>query len=115
MNTLENVTLEISAKPLFQKDDAFVLDVFHNVFRHWWTLLKDAEHVSLLWWLSDGTDILEYDGNMDTVCPTDLTEGTASAVPQQGRPPSRRCGRSGLLPGSPRTQRVHPGSSHRRC
>ena len=77
MKRLENVTLEISAKPLFQKDDAFVLDVFRNVFRHWWTLLKDAEHVSLLWWLSDGTDILEYDGNMDTVIEWGMWQGFA--------------------------------------
>lgn len=65
MKSLANVSLEISAKPLFRKDDTFVHDLFVNVFRHWWSLLKHADSVSLLWWLSDGTDILEYDGHLD--------------------------------------------------
>ena len=65
MKPLRNLTLEISAKPLFRKDDAFVLALFTDIFRHWWSLARHAERVSLLWWLSDGTDLLEYDGDLE--------------------------------------------------
>ena len=57
---LKNVSLEVSPKPLFRKDDAFVLGVFRGMFRQWYSLLKESDQISVLWWLSDGTDILTY-------------------------------------------------------
>lgn len=80
--TLQNVTLEISAKSLFRKDDAFVLDLYRSVFRHWWSLLKHSQRVSLLWWLSDGTDILEYDGDMDRAVEWGMWQGFAHRTVQ---------------------------------
>ena len=62
---LKNVSLEITPKPMFKKDDEFILELFRGVFKQWYSLTKEAETVSLLWWLSDGTDILVYNRNMD--------------------------------------------------
>jgi hypothetical protein len=61
---LENVTLEISAKPLFQTDNEFVLDLFQRIFRQWHNLLVHSRRVSVLWWLGDGTELLEYDADL---------------------------------------------------
>jgi hypothetical protein len=60
---LRNVTLEVSPKPFLRTDDAFVAGVMTEIVRQWYSLLKHAESVSLLWWLGDGTDLLEYDGD----------------------------------------------------
>lgn len=57
-------TLEFSPKPIFRKDDEFLTHLFTELFRTYRQLLKHAERVSILWWLSEGTDILEYDGDM---------------------------------------------------
>jgi len=57
---LKNVSLEMSPKPLFRKDDDSVLAVFRSMFRDWQSLLRHAEQVSFLWWLSDGSDLLVW-------------------------------------------------------
>ncbi len=57
-------TLEFSSKPFFRKDDAYLERLFTETFRTYRQLLKHAGRVSILWWLSEGTDILEYDGDM---------------------------------------------------
>jgi hypothetical protein len=63
---LANVSLEISAKPFLRIDDESILGLMEDVFRHWYSLLKHADTIALLWWLSDGTDILVYNRDIDT-------------------------------------------------
>ena len=65
MTMLANVSLEMTPKPLFRKDDGFVLDVFRKLFRDWDPLLRQSEQISFLWWLSDGTDLLVYNRDLD--------------------------------------------------
>ena len=65
MTMLANVSLEMTPKPLFRKDDGFVLDVFRKLFRDWDPLLRESERISFLWWLSDGTDLLVYNRDLD--------------------------------------------------
>jgi len=62
---LENVTLEMSLKPFKSLDDAFVAAVCEEMFRQWWPLTRHAEQVSVLLWTADGSEILEYKGNLD--------------------------------------------------
>ncbi|MBN2449766.1 MAG: hypothetical protein JXR77_05215 [Lentisphaeria bacterium] len=62
---LANVSLEISPKPFFDLDDKGLAGIFADLFRQWYSLLKHADEVSLLWWLSDGTDLLTYNGNLE--------------------------------------------------
>ena len=49
MTMLANVSLEMTPKPLFRKDDGFVLDVFRKLFRDWDPLLRQSERISFLW------------------------------------------------------------------
>jgi len=65
MMSLANVSLEISAKPFLDLSEDGLHTLFDDIFRQWYSLLKHADQVSLLWWLSDGTDLLTYDGRMD--------------------------------------------------
>ena len=58
-------TLEFGPKILFRKDDAFLDGLFTELFRSYRQLLKHCDAVSLLFWLGDGTDILQYDGTPD--------------------------------------------------
>lgn len=62
-SALGNVTLEISPKPFFDFRDEFVVPLLTDLFRRWRSLLDQADTVSLLWWLGDGTEILEWDGD----------------------------------------------------
>ncbi|MBE7463099.1 MAG: hypothetical protein HS116_06325 [Planctomycetes bacterium] len=61
---LHNVTLEISPKPFVPNDDASVERIMCDLGRQWWPLLRHARRVSVLFWLGDGTDILEYRGRL---------------------------------------------------
>ena len=58
-------TLEFGPKVLFQKDDAFLDGLFTELFRSYRQLLKHCDAVSLIFWLGDGTDILQFNGDPD--------------------------------------------------
>lgn len=60
----KNVTLEVSLKPFFQTDDAFIHNVCEKIYRQWYALLKDREIVSIMLWTSDGSEILDYAGEL---------------------------------------------------
>ena len=63
---LKNITLEMSLKPFFCTDDAYVREVCRKLFLQWRPLVKDARTVSVLLWTSDGSELLDYDGCEDT-------------------------------------------------
>jgi len=65
MRKWENITLEISLKPFFDKSTDGIRKVGEKLFRQWEPLLNDAKNTSLLFWAADGSEILEYKGNMD--------------------------------------------------
>ena len=56
--------LELAPKVLFRKDDAFLDGFFTELFRSYRQLLKHADAVSLLFWLGDGTEILQFSGDL---------------------------------------------------
>ena len=58
-------TLEFGPKVLFRKDDDFLDSFFTELFRTYRQLLKHCDSVSLCCWLGDGTDILQYDGDLE--------------------------------------------------
>lgn len=62
---LKNVTLEMSLKPFRQTDDAYVRDVCRTIFRQWYEYIRHADVVSVLLWTADGSEMLEYGGNLD--------------------------------------------------
>ena len=59
---LANVTLELSLKPF--KDDDFDA-VCAVLFRQWLPLIERAEQVSVLLWVADGSELLDYRGDFE--------------------------------------------------
>lgn len=62
---MKNLTLEMSLKPFKKVEDAYITAVCQKLFEHWKPLAKDADMVSVMLWTADGSEILDYDGNMN--------------------------------------------------
>lgn len=62
---MKKLTLEMSLKPFKQTDDEYVTKVCTKVFRMWKPLCDKAETVSIMLWAADGSEILDYKGNLD--------------------------------------------------
>lgn len=60
-----SVTLEMSIKPFKQTDDAYIRQVCERVFSHWLPFIKDRKTVAVQLWTADGSEILDYSGNLD--------------------------------------------------
>ncbi|MGI5868910.1 MAG: hypothetical protein ACOX9C_05650 [Kiritimatiellia bacterium] len=75
-------------KPFFQKDDAFVVDLFTELFKTYRQLLKDCETAGLCWWLGEGSDLLEYDRDMTRRIHWAQWQGFAKTAAESGiKPP----------------------------
>ncbi len=61
----QNITLEMSLKPFKQTDEAFIRQVCASVFSQWKPLLKNRRTISVMLWVGDGSEILDYAGNME--------------------------------------------------
>lgn len=62
---IKNVTLEMSLKPFRKLDEPFIRANARELFRQWWPLTRHAEMVSVLLWTADGSEILDYQGDLD--------------------------------------------------
>lgn len=60
-----SVTLEMSLKPFKKVDDASIQKVCAMVFDQWRPLLKNRDVVSIMLWAADGSEILDYTGDLD--------------------------------------------------
>ena len=60
-----NVTLEVSLKPFKQTDDEYIQGVCRKIFTQWRPLVKDCETVSVILWTADGSEMLDYAGDLD--------------------------------------------------
>ncbi len=61
----KDITLEMSLKPFLKTDDEYIKKVVLNVFRQWNPLLKDRKSISIMLWTAEGSEILDYSGNID--------------------------------------------------
>ncbi len=61
----KDVTLEISLKPFKQTDDEYIRNVCIRAFEQWKPLCRDCEVISVMFWASDGSEILDYNKNLD--------------------------------------------------
>ena len=62
---LRNVTLELSLKPFGDQSEAHAREVCRHLFTQWLPLLQLSEVVSVMMWLADGSEILDYRGDLD--------------------------------------------------
>ena len=79
--------LEVGPKVLFRKDDAFLDGFFTELFRSYRQLLKHADAVSLLFWLGDGTEILQFSGDPAQPIAWARWQGFAHPAGDPPRPP----------------------------
>lgn len=59
------VGLEISLKPFKKLDDEYIEKVCDELFDQWTNLLHFANGCSVMLWSADGSEILEYTGDLD--------------------------------------------------
>lgn len=62
---VKNVTLEMSLKPFKKMTPEYVRGVVEGIYEQWRPLIGKAEVISVLLWTADGSEILEYQGNME--------------------------------------------------
>src|SRR3546814_11419410 len=63
--SLDCVTLELSLKPFPALDDAALTQTVSEAFRQWMPLLRAPSSCSIMLWISDGSEILEWAGELD--------------------------------------------------
>ena len=61
----ENITLEISLKPFKKTDNEYIKNICSSIFDMWKPLLKNRKTISIMLWVGDGSEILDYSGNLD--------------------------------------------------
>lgn len=59
-----NITLEASLKPFKKNDKEYIKKVADEMFTQWYSLLRHADTVSIMLWTADGSEILDYRGNL---------------------------------------------------
>lgn len=59
----ESITLEMSLKPFKRVDESYICEICRQVFKQWSALLKGRKRISILLWVGDGSEILEYTGD----------------------------------------------------
>ena len=61
---LKELTLELSLKPFLRRNAPPLREVCRRLFSAWLPAAQDAELVSVLLWSGDGSEILEYSGDL---------------------------------------------------
>jgi hypothetical protein len=64
-NVFRRVTLEVSLKPFHDLSPAAIRQTCEEMFRSWAALLRRCASSAIMLWSADGSEILEYRGNMD--------------------------------------------------
>jgi hypothetical protein len=60
----DNINLEVSLKPFKKNDKAFIRQVAKEMFVQWSALLRHADTISVMLWTGDGSEILDFKGDM---------------------------------------------------
>ncbi|MBI4978859.1 MAG: hypothetical protein HZC28_15380 [Spirochaetes bacterium] len=75
---INDVTLELSLRPFTDTTEAGIRAKAREICMQWYPLTKHADRVSLMLWTSDGSEILDYKGNLDEVFEWSYTIGVAN-------------------------------------
>ncbi len=62
---IKNITLEMSPKPFKIMDEADIVAVSRELFRQWDAFTRHADMISVMLWTADGSEILEYRGDLN--------------------------------------------------
>ncbi len=62
---MKKITLEMSLKPFKETTDEYIREVCRGLYQQWRQLLKEAEEITVMLWTADGSEILEYAGELD--------------------------------------------------
>jgi hypothetical protein len=85
---LKNVTLEMSLKPFKVMEEKAIAAVCEEMFRQWWPLTRHADGVSVLLWAADGSEILDYKGDLDAELEWARYIGTGNSKYEPGTGPA---------------------------
>ena len=61
----QSITLEVSLKPFKQTCEAFIRKTCQGIFKQWKPLLKGRQEISIMLWVGDGSELLDYDGDLE--------------------------------------------------
>jgi len=61
----DQVTLEMSLKPFMKTDSDYIRQVVETVFDQWRPLIKGRRVISVMLWTADGSELLDYAGNLE--------------------------------------------------
>ena len=61
----EQITLEVSLKPFKKTDSEYIKKTVKQIYEDWRPLIKNRKEISIMFWTSDGSEILDYGGNLD--------------------------------------------------
>ncbi len=78
----KNITLEMSLKPFKKNEPKAIRAVCREIFTQWSSLLRHAEMISIMLWTADGSEILDYSGDLSQ----QLEWGQYIGNPNSGRP-----------------------------
>lgn len=78
MKNLKRVCLEVSLKPFKSNDSAYIRSVCEEIFRQWKDLIAAADSVALMLWTADGSELLDYAGDMEAAFEWDRFIGGAN-------------------------------------
>ena len=76
---LKKIILEMSLKPFKITTDEYIDGVVKRAFTDWRPLLDKGEEVGIMFYIGDGSEILEYNGDMST--PVEWCQYMGTAIP----------------------------------
>ena len=84
-----NFTLELSSKPFTDDSEETMHQVAVHLFSQWADVCKTADVVSVMLWLADGSEILNYSGELSQTFEWACWHGCANPLPPYDDPTER--------------------------
>ncbi len=65
MKNLKMITLELTLKPFRKPEQPYIEEVCRELFTKWSVLVRHADTVGVMLWVAEGSEILEYNRDLD--------------------------------------------------
>ena len=86
---LKNFTLELSSKPFTDDSEETMRKVAVHLFSQWADVCRTADVVSVMLWTADGSEILNYSGELSQTFEWAYWHGCANPLPPYDNPTER--------------------------